>query len=50
VPNSFTGSWLASPPGVEGRDACATGELAAGDAGALTGLTGVLHFASSQVY
>jgi len=42
VPYSFTGSWLASPPGVEGYRARRTGAVATGDAAALTELTGVL--------
>jgi len=50
VPNLFAGSWLASLSDTEGRSACATGELAAGDAVVVTKLAGVLHFASSQVY
>jgi len=42
VPYSFTGSWPASLPDMEGYAACATSALAAGDAVALTELTGVL--------
>jgi len=42
VPYSFTGSWPASPPDIEGYGACPTSALASGAAVALTELTGVL--------
>jgi len=44
VPYSFTGSWLASPPGIAGYRARRTGALASGDAMALTELTVMLPF------
>jgi len=42
VPRSFTESWLACLPGIEGYGTCATSALATGDAVALTEVTGVL--------